>query len=206
MTLQQRIATWLPVARSVYAATGVLPGVLLALGIEETGLGAEGTGLQNNVWGVDFVAGATPPGSWEQAGGFAAYPSPAVAGQDEIRVLSLPIYASVRQARGAEAQIEALAYSDYLGGDAAAHSAFESRLLSVYQANGLAQYDAGLEGAAPSGGAPPSSATLSMNGVTVTGTPASFTVTGSDGTGGAGGAGGALLVVGVILAFLAGAL
>lgn len=148
----QGAAAWLSAAQQVSAATGVLPGVLLALGQEETGLGTAGTGLQNNVWGVRYAPGASAPGTTEQAGGFAAYPSPEVAAADMIRVLQLPYYSAVRSAQGAAAQIAALADSPYNGASLAQRQVWEQTLLSVYQSGGFAQYDAGAGSpAAPSG-------------------------------------------------------
>ena len=136
-----QIALWLPYAQQVSQATGVLPGVLLALGLEETGLGTAGTGVLNNVWGVKYVQGVSASGTTEQAGGFAAYPTGAVAAADMIRVLSLSDYAGVRAAVGATAQIEALAASPYDGATASARAGWAQVLLSVYASNGLAAYD-----------------------------------------------------------------
>ena len=132
------IADWLPYAQQVAQATGVLPGVLLALGLEETGLGTVGTGVLDNVWGIKYTGFA---GSTEQAGGFAAYPTPAVAAQDMIRVLLLSNYAAVRSAQGAQAQIEALAASPYNGAPYAQRQQWAQTLLAVYASNDLSQYD-----------------------------------------------------------------
>lgn len=186
----QGAAAWLSAAQEVSAATGVLPGVLLALGQEETGLGTAGTGLQNNIWGVKYAPGASAPGTTEQAGGFAAYPDPSVAAADMIRVLQLPYYAAVRSAQGAAAQIAALAESPYDGASVSQRQVWEQTLLSVYQSGGFARYDG-----APAG------YQVSAQGNTLT-------VTAPGGTDLAGGAAGvaAVAVAGALAAVLAWAL
>ena len=191
----QGAAAWLPYAQQVAAATGVLPGVLLALGQEETGLGTAGTGLQNNIWGVRYAPGASAAGTTQQAGGFAAYPTPAIAAADMIRVLQLPYYAAVRSAQGAPAQIEALAASPYNGASLAQREVWAQTLISVYQSGGFAQYDGG--GAGTSVPMPA--------GFSASGSGNTLTITAPAGTdlGGGAGAVGALLVVGAVGAVLA---
>lgn len=156
-----QIAAWLPAAQAVSAATGMRTGLLLALGIHETGLGEAGTGIENNVWGVRYVPGVSAGGATEQAGGFAAYASPAAAAADMIRVLGDGRFPGLAAAPSAAAQIEILQQGGYDGGTAAQTAAWAQQVLDIYDQYGLSAYDGGASGSAGAAAAAPGSVALS---------------------------------------------